>query len=486
MGFFTICAGVVLLQLSKSAKDVPDTAVFAGDLDQVRTIAEQAATETEPKADAIRGAGLGTIVRRFSVARNNMELEEAKRLHDEKQAEMASINEGEEQYVWDGIRRRKTSREVRGQPSVRSMRATSSSRAVSSHGGPPELPHPNFGTPRHPPLGMSHFPSYDDIPEDEEARPGTGGIGSSFLGSVGSFRSRMASTATRDFADTGARGQPVPLSNISIARHDGSDEQREHVYGLPPSLAHQDTSYGGADMSARPHTSHGRDKSLHITYEENPYRPSSAVSSQPPSPPQHKSNNHRQFSFHNVFHKTPRPSLHDAPLPGLPRSRPISNDPRHHRKTASRSGVAVAKGATEEERLGLVKGDTNTMTPDISADSDSSDSWGADSKHPRVLSEIDDEKGAIRNADLVPVMSRGRARAYSVEDEGDERDIGLSRANVLLEAARRGVGVEAAGQDEEEDEYAARRRRWENRMSKSPEKRGGGGGGGNSGGAAFL
>jgi hypothetical protein len=33
MGFFVICAGVVLLQLSKSAKDVLDTAVFAGDLD---------------------------------------------------------------------------------------------------------------------------------------------------------------------------------------------------------------------------------------------------------------------------------------------------------------------------------------------------------------------------------------------------------------------------------------------------------------------
>ncbi|EEY17360.1 conserved hypothetical protein [Verticillium alfalfae VaMs.102] len=56
MGFLTICAGVVLLQLSKSAMDVPDTAVFTGNLDQIHTIAEQEQSETEPKADAIRGA----------------------------------------------------------------------------------------------------------------------------------------------------------------------------------------------------------------------------------------------------------------------------------------------------------------------------------------------------------------------------------------------------------------------------------------------
>jgi len=50
MGFFQICAGVVLLQLSKSAKNVPDAEVFRGDLDQVRTVAEQEEPEYEPKA----------------------------------------------------------------------------------------------------------------------------------------------------------------------------------------------------------------------------------------------------------------------------------------------------------------------------------------------------------------------------------------------------------------------------------------------------
>ena len=53
MGFLQICAGVVLLQLSKSAKNVPDAEVFRGDLDQVRTVAEQEEPEYEPKAGMI-------------------------------------------------------------------------------------------------------------------------------------------------------------------------------------------------------------------------------------------------------------------------------------------------------------------------------------------------------------------------------------------------------------------------------------------------
>ncbi|CAG8159383.1 unnamed protein product [Penicillium nalgiovense] len=56
IGFLQICAGVVLLQLSKSAKDVPDAAIFKGDLDQIREVAEVEEPESEPKADSIRGA----------------------------------------------------------------------------------------------------------------------------------------------------------------------------------------------------------------------------------------------------------------------------------------------------------------------------------------------------------------------------------------------------------------------------------------------
>src|ERR1019366_8242663 len=55
LGFLRICSGVILLQLSKSAKDVPDTAIFTGDPDQVRTVAEQEEPEYEPRADTMRG-----------------------------------------------------------------------------------------------------------------------------------------------------------------------------------------------------------------------------------------------------------------------------------------------------------------------------------------------------------------------------------------------------------------------------------------------
>ncbi len=71
MGFLEICGGVVLLQLSKSAKDVPDAAVFKGDLDQVREVATQEDPEYEPKADSIRGAA--SIIRRISTTRRDME-----------------------------------------------------------------------------------------------------------------------------------------------------------------------------------------------------------------------------------------------------------------------------------------------------------------------------------------------------------------------------------------------------------------------------
>ena len=109
LGFLTICSGVVLLQLSKSAKDVPDAAVFKGDLDQIHTIAEQEQPETEPKADAIRGAA--ALVRRFSTMRQKMEEEEFRRLQEEKRLEaMHPVPEDGSvpEYEWDGLRRRRT------------------------------------------------------------------------------------------------------------------------------------------------------------------------------------------------------------------------------------------------------------------------------------------------------------------------------------------------------------------------------------------
>ena len=59
MGSLIICSGVVLLQLAKTSKDVPDAAVFDGDLDQVRSVAEVEKPEYEPHAETFRdGAGI--------------------------------------------------------------------------------------------------------------------------------------------------------------------------------------------------------------------------------------------------------------------------------------------------------------------------------------------------------------------------------------------------------------------------------------------
>jgi hypothetical protein len=74
MGFLVICVGVVLLQLAKSSKDVPDTAVFKGEFDEVRTIAEQKEPEYEPRADTIRGGA--AIVRAMSRTRTKRQAED--------------------------------------------------------------------------------------------------------------------------------------------------------------------------------------------------------------------------------------------------------------------------------------------------------------------------------------------------------------------------------------------------------------------------
>ncbi|KAL7269342.1 hypothetical protein RUND412_007997 [Rhizina undulata] len=100
MGFLQICAGVVLLQLSKSAKNVPDTEIFRGDLDQVRAVAEQSEPESEPKADTIRGTA--AIIRRISVARQKLEAEEAKRAAEDRVRELNGEVEIRRRVTWGG------------------------------------------------------------------------------------------------------------------------------------------------------------------------------------------------------------------------------------------------------------------------------------------------------------------------------------------------------------------------------------------------
>ncbi|BFZ61090.1 hypothetical protein YB2330_002148 [Saitoella coloradoensis] len=68
MGFLVICGGVVLLQLSKSAKNVSDTEVLRGDLDDVKTAVHAEQDDYDPGAEALAGPG-AMLGRRMSTMR---------------------------------------------------------------------------------------------------------------------------------------------------------------------------------------------------------------------------------------------------------------------------------------------------------------------------------------------------------------------------------------------------------------------------------
>jgi hypothetical protein len=403
MGFFVICAGVVLLQLSKSAKDVPDTAVFAGNLDQVRTIAEQEQPESEPKADAIRGTA--AIVRRFSTARQKMELSEARRLHEEKLQDLQPIGENEH-IEWDGLRRRRTTFGTHS--SVRS--------------GENSTPFPRFETgvqtpQAHPPLGMSRFPEDTDS-DQEEGRPNTGGL-SSFIGSI---RSHARSAIVPGQARSPGGGalnvhspmHPVPLTEISIpvygsydGVHFGHGHERSNAYNLPPG---QKTEYEGAAGE--------RERHITIIDDGAPQRMGSSSSSLRPSlgptPPPHFAK--RQFSFQNVFKKA-QTSVED----NVPQNRsPMIRKALGARKT---SHGAQAKGATEEERLGLVKGDTATgrhaTMPDYDEEEGHYDDEDGDwTDEDKVRHRQMSEQGHRR--DLTPPRRETKEKEREVETESTE------------------------------------------------------------------
>ncbi|KAJ4374955.1 hypothetical protein N0V83_002034 [Neocucurbitaria cava] len=321
MGFLQICSGVVLLQLSKSAKDVPDAAVFKGDLDQVRTVAEVEEPEYEPRADTLRGGA--AILRSLSRARSKKELNEAIKIKEE---HMEPIGEGE-QVEFDGLRRRKTIVGDMNRPPTRS--ATVTMKTV------------------HPPLGMSQFPTYDSDDDNDSFHPGF----------FQRLRSRGKSTSSRGSSHapgTSTMGMktlpPIPTDGASdLDRSSDKDSFK------------QDTSY-------KPHDTHIQFASLpEPSYTQPHERQASGSSSLAPKVPAHMAK--RQFSFQNVFGR------HRAESTGESSGkRPVS---RNSRKS-SREG----KAATEEERLGLVKGDSTHLLPIASHGSDDlnppnySDNWG--------------------------------------------------------------------------------------------------------------
>lgn len=307
MGFLVICSGVVLLQLSKSAKDVPDAAIFKGDLDQVREVAEQEASEAEPKADAIRGAA--SIIRRLSTPRRQMEQLEAKRIRDEKLSEHLEPLKENEVAEWDGLRRRKT---VIGN-------------------GPSASPIVRRKT-LHPPLGMSQFP--EDSPEQEDNHRALFAGVKERAQTMFHIRHGQEDVVTAEHADPRSPTHPVAMTNINFPKSsDGTspalpygpgsfEEAQEHIYG------HRVNSKGKPIPSPR----------------SKPLPKSPAPTEGGLQPPQDAK---RQFSFSN-FLRHSRQSGH-------------STDTQHARPTtaASYAERKAAKNATEEERMGLTKGDSS-------------------------------------------------------------------------------------------------------------------------------
>ncbi|VBB84331.1 Putative NIPA-like protein 1 [Podospora comata] len=334
MGFLVICSGVVLLQLSKSAKDVPDTAVFAGDLDQIQTIAEQPQPETEPKADAIRGTA--AIVRRLSSARQKMELEELKRLHEEKiQESLAPVSEnGAPLYEWDGLRRRRT-----GTFSSHRTRPGTGVGASPAPSGAPFLAPP---TP-HPPLGWSHFPTEEELAE--ASRP----VSPALSSIMGTIRSRARSALLPGHPDYKPSNNPsttkvqspmhpVQLTSIAVPGQDNpaSSNNPSDDFLHPLGAARQ--TRAGTTASA----SSSKRRVQFPEYNEGEHPLPS-----PPTPPPHSAK--RQFSFQNIFKRNQAQSIDGALESGGSPQRSGLNS-----RGYSSPQVRIT-GATEEERLGLVK-----------------------------------------------------------------------------------------------------------------------------------
>ena len=251
IGFLIICSGVILLQLAKSSKDVPDAAVFKGDLDQVRTVAEVEEPEYEPRADAIRG-GAG-ILRALSRVRTMRQAAEVKRMHDER---MEPIGE-DETVEWDGLRRRKT---------MSSAGTIKRTKTV------------------HPPLGLTHFPDEDAVSEpDSEVHPG-------FFGRIG--RKRHTTALTQSRREPG--GSPVPLGSL----HARDVESGNSTY-------EQDTAYKGSQHITFVDVPDPRDRTSS--------QGSSLAPPAPPPHGSAGTGNKRTFSFQNVFHRKRSDAADDRP-----------------------------------------------------------------------------------------------------------------------------------------------------------------------------
>lgn len=384
MGFLQICAGVILLQLSKSAKDVPDAAVFSGDLDQVRTVAEQEEPESEPKADAIRGAA--AIIRRLSSSRQKVEAAEAKRIHEEKLKDQMEPIVENEQVEWDGLRRRKTT--FSGGSGIERRKTL------------------------HPPLGMAHFPDEED--ESHWPHPNDTDVHGGFhSGLMQSIRKRAQSTFSRGQASnpaTRSNDELSPPTIIPLPAYKGGHQspatpppssdaaETGHVFGLPQTL-HQNS--GGRSTDGKYMTAYEPGATPSIPPQNPELEDSSLGSTLRPTPTPGTAK--RQFSFQNVFHRN-RSDTAESSVSQRPASRLGlgSRQGSSHRKSGS-----IAKAATEEEQLGLVKGDSiSDRYPSLPEYTSDDEYWQmtprkpSNKSVPSIMDEKELEASAGNNNDI--------------------------------------------------------------------------------------
>lgn len=228
---------------------------------------------------------------------------------------MEPIGEGE-QVEFDGLRRRKTILDP-NRPPTRSATVIHT-RTI------------------HPPLGMSQFPTDESDDDNDSFHPGF----------FQRLRSRGKSTSSRGSSHApGTHG--VGMKTLPPIPTDGASDHVSDKDSYKQTMS-QDTAYKPVDTHIQfadlPDPQHAHDR-----------QGSGSSSLHPPRPPAHIAK--RQFSFQNVF------SRHRAESTGESSKRPTS---RHSRK-GSREGKALA---TEEERLGLVKGDSTNLLPIPSHGSD--------------------------------------------------------------------------------------------------------------------
>lgn len=281
--------------------------------------------------------------------RQKMERDEVKRLWEEKrQAQMEPISENEV-VEWDGLRRRKT----------------------ILNNGSTTFPPPQRRKTLHPPLGMSHFPTESEIGVHHDNERDTVHFFENLRHRAqNAFSPGLRKTPSTgdgdDSNDVRSPMHPVALTEIAVPKgsRDGDtptrpygpgslEEAQEHIYGLPASL-----------IKEKDATNSSSSRNL------SPPKPSSSTGR--PS-----TSSRRQFSFQNVFHRAKSPNPDSAPRP--------TTSQRSRSTTASSSQKKAIKNATEEERLGLVKGDSHTALPLALARSDSSSTTSTSSAHSRAI-----------------------------------------------------------------------------------------------------